>query len=209
MPPSRGSIASPVRVATLVALAVGLMLQGYVFYHTRAAKATVAALRHDYEAIGDVRERHKAAMVHWERVAAEAQKAVAEVAKEAEAAAADVAAAEEDAAAPPETHAPPVDDYAPDSTQPVDPCASALPPRPTLTVGDLEDEEKIFEGARYKRVGTDYEPAGEAHRALLKVGKQLLRFTTVQCAIEAWRDFLDPFIKAVEKRKDAMLYNYI
>lgn len=49
----------------------------------------------------------------------------------------------------------------------------------------------------------------QLHREILGQAAVAARTLESMCAIEAWREYLDAFIKAMEKRKDTMLYNWI
>jgi hypothetical protein len=49
----------------------------------------------------------------------------------------------------------------------------------------------------------------QLHRQILGQAAVAARTLESMCAIEAWRDYLDAFIKEMEKRKDTMLYNWI
>jgi hypothetical protein len=68
-----------------------------------------------------------------------------------------------------------------------------------------------MKGNRQSAVGAaaDGDELAEAHRALLRLALPVLRLAEYHCGIVAWREYLAPFIKAAEGRKDRMLYNYI
>ena len=74
-----------------------------------------------------------------------------------------------------------------------------------LAAIDLTLVDQIIEHQHY---GANAE-GRELHTAMLKVGAKAAKLVEMQCLLENWREFLDPFIKAVEKRADRMLYNYI
>lgn len=47
------------------------------------------------------------------------------------------------------------------------------------------------------------------HRTILAQAGVAARTLESMCALEAWREYLDNFIKTMENRKDTMLYNWI